>query len=192
MRMKVMPSQDMLSRLLDYAPESGKFFWKRRPVSMFSDGAQSAAWNAAIWNGKLAGKEAFITKLSSGHRYASIYRIKFLAHRVAWKFSYGTEPDVIDHIDGDPSNNRLSNLRSVGQNINSRNSKLSKNNTSGFNGVYFDKRRGRYVARLMVNRKTLWLGAFDTAEKAADKVRETSALHGFHSNHGKPRAALVN
>lgn len=189
MRMKPMPSQDMLDRLLRYDAHTGKLYWMDRPATMFSDGKQSAAHNAAIWNGKNAGNEAFVTALITGHRYASINKVKYLAHRVIWKLIYDQEPDVIDHIDGNPSNNRLDNLRSVGQTLNARNGKMRKSNTSGYNGVNFDKRRGHWTARVMVNRKYVWLGSFPTAEDAAKAQRLASKRFGFHETHGLLRVA---
>jgi hypothetical protein len=60
-------------------------------------------------------------------------------------------PIVIDHIDGNPLNNRRQNLRAVTQQMNTHNRKVQSRNKSGFNGVYRDKRRNCYVAHWVDN-----------------------------------------
>lgn len=59
---------------------------------------------------------------------------------------YGTDPDIIDHINGDARDNRIENLISGSQSNNLRNTKLSKANTSGRKGVYFHKQSGGWTA----------------------------------------------
>jgi len=172
-----------------YVPETGKLYWKERPASLFADGKQTAMHNAAIWNGKNSGNEAFTTSLVTGHRYSSIFGQKLLAHRVVWKMAFGTDPNVIDHIDGDPGNNRLENLRSVRQTDNTRNARLSKNSTSGYNGVTFNKRRNMWEAKIMVDRKNRFLGYFDSIEEAANARKQADTEYGFHQNHGRRRDA---
>lgn len=188
MKISVTPPKELLEEYLMYVPESGELFWKRRDVSQFEGGIQSPEHNAAIWNGRFAGKPVN-APLATGHKTARIAGKTFLAHRLIWKMAYGADPNVIDHIDGDPSNNRLSNLRSVRQTENTRNGRLSKNSTSGYNGVTFDKRRNKWVAVIMVDRKKIHLGQFDILEDAVKARGDANRLHGFHINHGKPRAA---
>jgi hypothetical protein len=60
---------------------------------------------------------------------------KAYQHRVIWKMEHGTDPEIIDHINGNPRDNRLENLRSVSHRVNIQNSNLSKANTSGVKGV---------------------------------------------------------
>jgi hypothetical protein len=66
-------------------------------------------------------------------------------HRIVWEIHNGTISDglVIDHIDGNPLNNKLDNLRLVTQAINSRNQRKPKNNTSGEVGVSYMTPKGR-------------------------------------------------
>ncbi|WP_449043730.1 HNH endonuclease [Paracoccus versutus] len=185
MAAKALPPQDVLCQLLDYDPETGALTWKARGLDWFSDGAQTAKHNAAIWNGRNAGRPAFVTSLPSGHRYASIQKVKLLAHRVIWKMMTGHDPDVIDHINGDPADNRWSNLRSVRQKINARNCKLSKNNSSGVNGVYWSVQHQKWCARVHVDRRTKFIGLFESLEEAGAARREAEQQHGFHENHGR-------
>lgn len=56
--------------------------------------------------------------------------------RIIWTLHNKTEPKfLIDHIDGDILDNRISNLRDVHNVINRRNTKMNKNNISGITGV---------------------------------------------------------
>lgn len=78
----------------------------------------------------------------------------------------------IDHIDGNPLNNQLSNLRICSLYDNSKNStKPNKKTTSKYKGVYYDKRleplRKRWVAQIKHNYKIIKLGRFLTEEEAA-------------------------
>lgn len=70
-----------------------------------------------------------------------------------------------DHKDGDPGNNRRSNLRPCTDKQNSWNTKVHKDNRSGYKGVY--KKRNRYCARICKDGKSEIIGYADTAEEAA-------------------------
>lgn len=95
---------------------------------------------------------------------------KYLCSRVVWVMHRGSIDQnlVVDHIDGDKSNNKISNLRLVSVKINSRNCSKPKNNTSGFQGVnlhdngYGDKYwRARYKCSLTGKEKSKY---FNIAE----------------------------
>lgn len=73
----------------------------------------------------------------------------------------------VDHIDGNPLNNKKSNLRACSHKNNIRNRKnLNKNNKSGVRGVGWDKFRNKWVAQLMFNKKHIFLGRFDDKNDA--------------------------
>lgn len=65
----------------------------------------------------------------------------YLIHRLIWKWIYNEEPNIIDHINGDKLDNRLVNLRDVDRGINARNRSKQANNTSGFTGVVWNKKK---------------------------------------------------
>lgn len=182
---KALPAHDVLHQLFSYNPEAGTFHWKARPDHMFENGALSSEQRARQWNNRHAGKATFTTALPTGHRYTSINYVKFLAHRVAWKMHYGVDPDVIDHINGDPSDNRIANLRSVPQKINCRNAVRRKNNTSGAMGVYFHRQNQKWAARIMVDRKNVSLGLYRTFDEAVSARKEAELKYGFHENNGR-------
>ena len=107
------------------------------------------------------------------------------AHRVIWKMTYGSEPEVIDHIDGNAANNRLGNLRNVSHAVNMRNASIRMDNKSGVPGVHFDKSRKRYLAYVDIDGKRKNIGRFNTLEEAAE-ARRAAAQDFFHENHGRP------
>ena len=78
------------------------------------------------------------------------------------------KPDeVLDHINGDPSDCRKQNLRIVSQHQNSMNHSLNKNSTTGFKGVCFDKKEQKYMAHIHPNRRMVFLGYYDDPIEAA-------------------------
>lgn len=79
---------------------------------------------------------------------------------------FGTQPcGQIDHINGDKTDNKLSNLRDVAQAINRQNQKHA-NAGSGTGLLGVSKRKDGYSARIGVGRKSVWLGLFKTPEAA--------------------------
>jgi HNH endonuclease/AP2 domain len=88
------------------------------------------------------------------------------AHRLVWLYVHGYIPTIdIDHIDGDPSNNRLANLREVSHKVNLQNRKgPTKANELGVMGVIRNKER--FGAQIRVDGKRVWLGTYDTPELA--------------------------
>jgi len=73
----------------------------------------------------------------------------------------------VDHINGNTLDNRKNNLRICSRTENSRNTKLSKNNSTGYKGVTYYKRDGKYVAKITVDRKRIHIGYFTTLIEAA-------------------------
>ena len=185
---------DLCRQLLRYEPETGKLFWKPRPVIMFADspyrgGIRTAEWACNAWNSKWAESEAFTASNGDGYRVGAICRVNFRAHRVAWAIVHGEWPaDQIDHINGDRSDNRLDNLAPVTNAINHQNEGMPKNNTSGVAGVYWCKHTGKWRALVKVNYKSRCLGRYATiAEAQAARKAELDRL-GFAEGHGQRRA----
>lgn len=94
---------------------------------------------------------------------------------------------VVDHIDGDGLNNRLSNIRVCGQSLNQRNKAMCRRNKSGVIGVVPAPTPGRWVAQGSVNGVRYSLGTFASVEEAAEVRREFERKHGFGPNHGSAR-----
>jgi len=111
-----------------------------------------------------------------------------LIHRLAFLYMEGSFPsDDVDHINGNGTDNRWINLRSVKRVENARNVKLLSSNTSGHAGVGWDVHRNKWRARITVNNKTKHLGRFDRIQEAVDARKHAEIEYDFHPNHGQIR-----
>lgn len=72
----------------------------------------------------------------------------------------------VDHINGNPLDNRRANLRFVTPSENTRNQGIACNNTTGFKGVSYDRSRDKWMAFVKVDQRFKNLGRFDTMEEA--------------------------
>lgn len=145
-------AERVLSRLNDlllYDANSGNFIRKT------SRGPAKA--------GRVAGT---VTKY--GYRIVTVDGQKYCAHRLVWLLHTGVWPSGdIDHIDGDKLNNRINNLRDVSRSVNQQNrNKILSNNTTGLLGVSYHKRAKSYRATIGLNKKSINLGHYRTAEEA--------------------------
>jgi hypothetical protein len=145
-------NMELLKKHLSYDYSTGEFVWLLPTANRVKKGSVAGT---TLFNGSVSIR--FKGKI-------------YLAHRLAWFYTYGCWPiGVIDHKDGNPSNNKLDNLRDVPHVINCRNQKLYVTNTSGVKGVTLVK--GRWAARIVVDGKAICLGTYDNKEDAI-KVRE--------------------
>lgn len=120
----------------------------------------------------------------SGYVYVSCDGWVGLAHRVIWAVVYGRWPNEVDHIDNDPSNNRLSNLREVSSQQNNFNRSMSRRNKTGVKGVQWEKSRRRWRAIILREGKQ-HVQRFRTLDEAAAAIRQMrDNLHGEFANHG--------
>lgn len=106
-------------------------------------------------------------------------------HRIIWFLVNGAWPKMhIDHIDGDKHNNRLSNLREASRSENNWNKGIYKSNTSGYKGVCFNTKSGRWQAQIKKHGVRKYLGLFDTPEAAADAYWiAAKEMHGEFARH---------
>lgn len=122
-------------RLFNYDPESGKL---TRAVAGGRFGRYKPGHEAGTPGGKR-------------HRQVRIEGRKVMVHRVIWLWMTGSEPEhVVDHINGDKTDNRWANLRDVPQAVNMQNQRQahSNNKSTGLLGV---SKAGRsYVAKVSV------------------------------------------
>lgn len=101
-----------------------------------------------------------------------------LAHRLIWLIVHGRFPDgLIDHVNGDPSDNRLENLRIATDAENKRNVGIRSHNTSGIKGVSWDKENRRWLAHATHNGRGFHLGRHLTKEAAAEAYRNFARTH---------------
>lgn len=93
---------------------------------------------------------------------------------------------LVDHINGNPLDNRKANLRLCNDTGNARNASKRKDNTSGFKGVTLHKDTGKWQASIRANGNPKYLGLFDTPEEAA-KVYDAACLE-HHGEFAKPNS----
>ena len=99
-------------------------------------------------------------------------------HQIAFIIANGYLPEVVEHKDGNPLNNRADNLRPATQGENMRNTRLSALNTSGAKGIHLQK-NGRYHAYANIGGKRHNIGYFSNMEDAINAREEyTKKLHG--------------
>lgn len=161
------------------------------PVSRLREAlAYDAQTGAVTWkedrkNGKPVGSVAGSLK-STGYRHIRIDGRMCQEHRICWALHYGKWPEGnIDHINGDPSDNRLENLRCVSQAANNRNARRRRDNTSGVTGVLWYKAQGKWGAKINRDGKPVFLGLHASMEDAIAARRLAEAEYGYHSNHGR-------
>jgi hypothetical protein len=171
------------SGFVAYDSETGVFTWLKRDISIYN-----RLQSATRFNNTFVGKRADNLCPCTGYRRIGIrlngYNKHIKAHRLAWFMFYGETPKQIDHINGDRSDNRISNLRSVEKEENSKNLGLSKRNTSGTSGVSFCNTRKKWCAKGLVGRTRKHLGYFSTKQEAIDARSKFETEMGYHPNHG--------
>lgn len=127
-------------------------------------------------------KKGTIAKAANSRGYTVIRVDGVLhgAHRLAWLYHHGEWPNVIDHINGDRSDNRICNLRNVTQTENMQNLKKAPiNSKSGLLGAHLFPRCKRWTARIRINGVSRRLGLFDTAQEAHEAYM--AAKRRYHS-----------
>ena len=138
-----------------YNPETGDLVWKVRPRDHFKCLRACSAWNT-----RYAFKIAGCIDVQ-GYVKVVVNNRQFKAHRVIWEMVDGTIPEGIevDHENTVKADNRWTNLRLATHTENNRNKPAQSNNTSGRVGVYFDRRRNRWYAQIVVDGMCVSLGA---------------------------------
>lgn len=173
MKRRSLPDIQYLKECFRYSQETGQLFWIDRPRNHFNT---DRGWRT--FNHRNAGTEAGVFSHNPDGTPKRImicagYK-KYPAHALIWKMIRGPfdEDLVIDHKDGNPFNNRMSNLRLATTVQNSFNLRVKKNNTSGISGVSFHKGAQKWVAQLQVDGRNRYLGLFQNMGDAAKARRE--------------------
>lgn len=164
-----------LHDLLEYVPETGEFFWKRR------------ADDCGRFNSLWVGKPALRNQLVSGYMTGQILNQKYLAHRVAFAMMVGRWPDMIDHINGDRTDNRWCNLREVDSVGNARNMAIRSDNKTGVMGIAYNKNRFQVTVGVR-GARSKYVGRYKTLEEAKAAREQAMREHGYHENHGRAQA----
>jgi hypothetical protein len=154
-----------------FAYENGALVWKPRPQSAFRSYAAFCMWNKRYAN-RVAG-----SRNPRGYIKIAINKRHNFAHRLIWLYHYGYMPETVDHINNNPSDNRLENLRAATITENRWNSRRIKDTTTNVKGVY--KRSDKsYEAHICTNYKRVYLGRFVCKRDAIAAV--TAARKALH------------
>lgn len=144
-RTKSCPPPEVLRSVFDYDAATGVLMWKAKRRRMCPAGTPDC----------------------KGYIRVTLEKRRWRAHRLIWAMHYDAEPpDLIDHINGDPSDNRIENLRAATKAQNRANSVIGQDSTSGLKGVTRHKQTGKWQAGIMANGKRKHLGLFDSPSSA--------------------------
>ena len=168
-------TQARLKELLKYNQETGICVWKQ-------DRGGTARY------GSIAGG---IKK--TGYYYIGIDGKEYLLHRLAWLFVHGfcSENDL-DHINRNPLDNRIENLREVTAQCNMRNTGNPIINTSGVKGVSWIKDRNKWYVNIAINQKTINLGRYkDFAEAVCHRLAAEQCLNWSTCDSSSPAYKYV-
>ena len=152
-------TQDYLHILFKY--KNGELFWKIKPAR-------------PVMIGDMAGCQD-----TNGYKKVRINGKMHGNHRIIFAMHNGYFPKQIDHIDRNPKNNKIENLRDATHAENQWNTTKNAKNTSGYKNVLWRKDKKKWTCRFKVNGKHIMRGSFNTAEEAnvyAEKLRKE--LHG--------------
>jgi len=161
-----MITQEQVRKLFDYNPETGDI---TRKISVSSN---TMIGDPAGYKGK------------RGYKYTSIKNKKYYNHRIAFLYYHGYLPKSIDHINGNPLDNSIKNLRECTQSQNGCNKKAIKSK-SGVKNVTWNNNTKRWCVVIIKSCKKHCFGCYDDladAEKVAIEKREE--LHGEFANNG--------
>jgi hypothetical protein len=155
-----MLTQDCVRELFDYDPETGIV---TRRVSRWPE-----RWPV----GGIVG-----TARADGYLMTQIGATGYLLHRIIFLWMTGRMPLAVDHANMCRTDNRWQNIREATRSQNGANRRAISTNTSGYKGVSYHKRVGKYQARIYVEGKCIALGYRDTALEAAELYNAASAHH---------------
>jgi hypothetical protein len=163
-----MLTYERLKEILMYDPVTGLFTWR------ITLGVRARVGNIA---GSFD-KDGYIT--------IGFEKKKYKAGRLAWLYMTGQWPACeIDHKDGCRANNIWTNLREATrvENVINSNREVGE---SGFRGVKFDRSTSKWRARIGRGHQRIWLGPFDTPEKAYEAYLEAAeSVHGEFAPHNR-------
>jgi hypothetical protein len=159
-----MLNKEYLNELFEY--KNGDLYWKNHIYK--------------AWNGKKAG-----SLNNKGYWVVCINWKRYQIHRLIFLMHNGIFHNLIDHIDGNKLNNKIENLREATNSQNLFNSKKSKTNSSGIKNVHLDKKTGKWMVRLQINKKRKTFGLYFDKEVA--RFMAETMRHKYHkefANHG--------
>lgn len=118
-------------------------------------------------------------KNAGGYYGVQVDGVQYYIHRLIYLYHYGYMPTFIDHKHGKLIGNYVWNLRPCTRSENQANRGMNKNNNSGFRGVGFDKKSGKWYGRVKYKGINYELGFYDLPQDASKVVeKKRKELHG--------------
>lgn len=154
-------TQDRLKELLHYDLDSGIFIYKVDRGRLAKSGQVAGS----------IGSKGYIKITVDGKEYS--------AHRLVYLYMEGRFPAIVDHINRDRADNRVLNLREVSLSLNSRNTKLSKANSSGVKGVSWYSTTSRWRAYINGEQGKKTLGYFKILDEAIAARKQAELTYGY-------------
>lgn len=164
------------SKYFTYDEASGHLVWNRVPVEDFKT-RRAAGRFAGMFAGKVAGWEEWKSDGRKSAIRVSLKGKQYLAHRIIWEMKCGLVPPgmVVDHVDGNPFNNKWSNFRLATYSQNAMNARRHKKNKTGHKGVSVSN--GRFIAYITKNYQNMRLGTYRTIEEAIAARKSAVLIH---------------
>jgi len=163
---------EQLKEKLVYDPETGVFTYART--------------ERTAKKGEKAGGIQIHPRSGYSYLRMNIDGSGYVASHLAWLWEYGKFPEhQLDHIDGNPLNNKISNLREATPLINSKNKSLDKRAKFGIHGVSLFKRTKKWKVGIGNNGTFEHLGYFDDFFEACCARKSAENKYGYHWNHGR-------
>jgi hypothetical protein len=121
----------------------------------------------------------------NGYLAIKLFGQPYLEHRLIWVWHGNQLNATIDHIDGNPLNNKIENLRMASHSENMRNTKMRSDNKSGVKGVSWCKTKRKWKVQLWFGNKQHYLGRYDSLDMAKHSVETARLKHHLNfANHG--------
>ena len=163
---KQLPSQSRLAELFEYNQHTGFLVWRTHRGNQIP--------------GSVAGSRNYTIKRTPANIAVGVDGRVYNASRLIWVMVHGNGSipvgHEIDHINRNPFDNRLDNLRIATKQQNTQN--RIRSNNSGHKGIYYTP-EGRWMARLWIGGKNVNLGTFtDVSDAVAAYASASEMVHG--------------
>ncbi len=178
--------KDYLNDCFKYDEFTGELTWRFRPLYQFRVASACNSFNKTF-AGTKAGTDRFAKKAKKRYQSAQIGGKTYLLHRIIWMMVHGEDLKIIDHINGDGTDNRLCNLRNVSQAENMKNQRLRKHNKSGVSGVNYIYSLSKWRATIGCDGKNKYIGLFTDFFEAVCARKSMENKLDYHVNHGTVR-----
>lgn len=122
-----------------------------------------------IWNKRMNRYTGGVRK--DGYLHFHLEGKKYLNHRYIYEMTTGIPlkaDEHINHINNIRNDNRIENLEIVNYKQNNQWRDKGINNSSGFKGITWHEKNKKWVSRISLNNKRLFLGLFDDIREAAN------------------------